>query len=275
MAACTSRNLHCAAHALFCNRLPALIVPDLVVRQRESLHACWVSHTRARISHEVHIRFCPGLPSESPLMRSEISEKRHLHSLQPFKYIFRKTLGAGARLGSIADTATVLMDAACTATSAACAVGACIRARFARCALRACVAAAATCVEALAARTASFDCACCSLTNWRSHSTKEPSGPFASLPGTTGGVSVVHAVVVCTGLFCHWLTALWSVTFLPAEDVHKPGSLARSLVLLGNCPESSLHTTKLFFSLSWPGRPQQLFTSTPCLTTLLLNCKQT
>ena len=91
-ARCTSRNLHCVVHALFSNRLPAFIKPDLVVRQRESLHACWVSH-RARTSHEVHIRFCSGLPSESSLMRSEISEKRYLHSFQPFKYIFRKTLG--------------------------------------------------------------------------------------------------------------------------------------------------------------------------------------
>ena len=41
-----------------------------------------------------------GLPSESPLMRSEISEKRHLHSLKPFKYIFRKTLGLSHWCGS-------------------------------------------------------------------------------------------------------------------------------------------------------------------------------
>ena len=31
----------------------------------------------------------------------------------------------------------------------------------------------------------------------------------------------------------------------------------------------------LFFFLSWPGSPPQLFTSNPCLTTLLQNCKQT
>ena len=87
------RNLHCVVYALFSNRFPAFIKPDLVVWQRKSLHACWVSHTRARSSHEVHIRFCSGLPSNCSLMRSEISEKRHLHSFQPFKYIFRKTLG--------------------------------------------------------------------------------------------------------------------------------------------------------------------------------------
>ena len=87
----------------------------------------------------------------------------------PSSTSFGRLLGcptdAGARLGSIADTATVLMDAACTATSAACAVDACIIARFACCALRACVTAAAACVAALAARTASFNCACCSFTN--------------------------------------------------------------------------------------------------------------
>ena len=99
-ARCTSRNLHCVVHALFRNRFPAFIKPDLVVRQRESLHACWVSHTRARISHEVHIRFCSGLPSQSSLMRSEISEKRHFHTFQPFKYIFRKTLGLSHGCGS-------------------------------------------------------------------------------------------------------------------------------------------------------------------------------
>ena len=45
--------------------------------------------------------------------------------------------GAGARLGSITDAVTVPIVAACTATSAACAVDACIIARFACCALRA------------------------------------------------------------------------------------------------------------------------------------------
>ena len=124
---------------------------------------------------------------------------------------------AGARLGSIADTATVLMDAACTPHPQHAPVDACIIARFACCALRACVAAAAACVAALAARTASFNCACCSYTNWRKNSTSEPPGPFVSLPGTTGGVTcpTFRAVVVCTGLFCHWLTALWSVTSPP------------------------------------------------------------
>ena len=97
--------------------------------------------------------------------------------------------GAGARLGSIADATTVRMDAACAATSAACAVDACMITRFASCALRAWVAAAAACVAALAARTASFNCACCSLTNWPKNSTPEPSVPTAPLPGTTGGVT--------------------------------------------------------------------------------------
>ena len=72
---------------------------------------------------------------------------------------------------------------------------------------------------------------------------------FSSWHHWRSRLSDVHAVVVCTGLFCHWLTALWSATFLSAGDVHKPGSVARSLVLLGNCLESSLHTTKLFLFL--------------------------
>ena len=204
-ARCTSRNLHCVVHAFIRNRFPAFIKPDLVVRQRESLHACWVSHTRARISHEVHIRFCSGLPSQSSLMRSEISEKRHFHTFQPFKYIFRKTLGcptdAGARLGS----------------SAACAVDACIIAKFACCALRACVAAAAACVAALAARTASFNCALLFLYQLEQELDIGTfrSFCFPSWHHWRSHLSNVHAVVVCTGLFCHWAHCLVECHFPP------------------------------------------------------------
>ena len=207
-------------------------------------------------------------------MRSEISEKR-TPSLVPALQVH---LSEDSWAAPDSDPSLTLRRYSwCTATSAACAVDACIIARFACCALRACVAAAAACVAALAARTASFNCAYCSFTNWRKNSTSEPPGTFvfSSWHHWRSHLSNVHAVVVCTSLFCHWLTALRSVTFLPAEDVHKPGTLTRSLVLLGNCPESSLAYTTLFFFLSWPCIPQQLFTSNPCLTTHLLNCKQT